>query len=239
MTAKPDVSRIPVVSLRGISRVFGRGENAVRALDRVDLDVEEGEFLAVMGASGSGKSTCMNIIGCLDRPTAGQYRFCGVEVAALSSDELTLIRRHRIGFIFQGFNLLARTSAIENVEVPLIYQRVPKKERRLQALEALDKVGLANRAHHLPNQLSGGQQQRTAIARAIVSNPRLLVADEPTGNLDSATKKDVMGLLVELNERHGITIVMVTHESDMARFAHRRVEFVDGRLVRDLRTHGD
>jgi putative ABC transport system ATP-binding protein len=227
-----------VVALRGISRIFGRGENAVRALDNVDLNVEDGEFLAVMGASGSGKSTCMNIIGCLDRPTAGKYYFCGLEVGALSSNDLALIRRHRIGFIFQGFNLLARTSALANVELPLIYQRIPKRERRRKAFEALDAVGLANRAHHLPNELSGGQQQRTAIARALVTNPSLLVADEPTGNLDSATKKEVMHLLKNLNNSQGITIVMVTHEQDMASYAHRRVEFVDGRPVHNIAVRG-
>jgi putative ABC transport system ATP-binding protein len=191
----------PVVSLRGIHRVFGRGDNAVRALDGVDLDVFDGEFVAVMGASGSGKSTCMNLIGCLDRPTAGHYYFCGVEVGALGSDDLALIRRHRIGFVFQGFNLLPRTTALANVELPLIYQR-------------------------------------TAIARALVSRPRLLVADEPTGNLDSATKKEVMTLLKSLNETQGITIVMVTHETNMAAFAERKVEFVDGRLVSDSKQSG-
>jgi len=224
---------IPVVSLRDIHRVFGRGENAVHALSGVDLDVFEGDFLAVMGASGSGKSTCMNLIGCLDRPTAGQYFFCGVEVGALGSDDLALIRRHRIGFIFQGFNLLSRTTALANVELPLIYQRVKKRERRARALETLAAVGLANRARHLPSELSGGQQQRTAIARALVTRPKLLVADEPTGNLDSATKKEVMTLLRKLNEEQGITIVMVTHEKNMAAYARRKVEFLDGRLVSD------
>ncbi len=234
-----DANAPNVVELRGISRVFGRGENAVRALDGIDLDVSDGEFLAVMGASGSGKSTCMNIVGCLDRPTEGKYFFCGLEVGSMSMDDLALIRRHRIGFIFQGFNLLARTSALANVELPLIYQRVPKKERRSLALAALDAVGLAKRAHHTPSELSGGQQQRTAIARALVTNPRLLVADEPTGNLDSATKIEVMSLLRKLNEEQGITIVMVTHESDMAMFAHRKVVFVDGHIVRDSVTDGD
>jgi putative ABC transport system ATP-binding protein len=228
----------PVVSLRGIHRVFGRGDNAVRALDGVDLDVFDGEFVAVMGASGSGKSTCMNLIGCLDRPTAGHYYFCGVEVGALGSDDLALIRRHRIGFVFQGFNLLPRTTALANVELPLIYQRVKKRERRARALETLNQVGLADRALHLPSELSGGQQQRTAIARALVSRPRLLVADEPTGNLDSATKKEVMTLLKSLNETQGITIVMVTHETNMAAFAERKVEFVDGRLVSDSKQSG-
>jgi putative ABC transport system ATP-binding protein len=227
-----------VVSLKGISRVFGRGENAVHALDKVDLDVPEGEFLAVMGASGSGKSTCMNIIGCLDRPTDGHYFFCGLEVGSLSTDDLALIRRHRIGFVFQGFNLIARTSALANVELPLIYQRIPKKERRERALAALNSVGLANRAHHTPNELSGGQQQRTAIARALVTKPRLLVADEPTGNLDSATKVEVMTLIRKLNEDQGISIVMVTHEKDMAKFADREVVFVDGRIVHDSSMDG-
>jgi putative ABC transport system ATP-binding protein len=199
----------------------------------VDLDVFEGDFLAVMGASGSGKSTCMNLIGCLDRPTAGWYFFCGVEVGSLGSDDLALIRRHRIGFVFQGFNLLSRTTALANVELPLIYQRVKKRERRVRAMEALAQVGLANRARHLPSELSGGQQQRTAIARALVTRPKLLVADEPTGNLDSATKKEVMTLLRTLNEEQGITIVMVTHEKAMAAYARRKVEFLDGRLVSD------
>ncbi len=223
----------PVVSLRNIKRIFGKGESAVHALDGVDLDIPQGEFIAVMGASGSGKSTCMNIIGCLDRPTSGSYFFCGLEAGRLSTDDLALVRRYQIGFIFQGFNLLARTSAWANVELPLIYQRVSKKERRTRALRSLDDVGLLNRARHLPNELSGGQQQRVAIARALVTNPRLIVADEPTGNLDSATKIEVMTLLAELNREKNITIVMVTHESDMAEYAHRKVVFVDGRIVSD------
>jgi putative ABC transport system ATP-binding protein len=223
----------PLIELRNVRRVFGRGESAVNALDGIDLDVHDGDYLAVMGASGSGKSTCMNIIGCLDRPSSGSYRFSGVEVGALAGDQLALLRRHSIGFVFQGFNLLARTSAMENVELPLIYQRVPSKERRRRALEALDQVGLSNRAKHAPNELSGGQQQRVAIARALVTRPRLLVADEPTGNLDSATSVEVMEMLVRLNTEHGITIVMVTHEEDMAAYAGRIVVFVDGRITRD------
>ena len=234
-----DISQAPVVSLRNIERTFGRGENAVHALAGVNLDVPKGEFLAVMGASGSGKSTCMNIIGCLDRPTKGKYYFCGLEVGSMSTDDLALIRRHRIGFIFQGFNLLARTSALANVELPLIYQRVQKKERRTRAMEALESVGLSNRAHHMPNELSGGQQQRTAIARALVTNPSLLVADEPTGNLDSATKIEVMTLLAKLNKEQNITIVMVTHEPDMAEYAGRKVVFVDGHMVKDSKILGD
>jgi ABC-type lipoprotein export system ATPase subunit len=223
----------PVVQLEGISRVFGRGENAVRALDGVDLEVRGGEFLAVMGSSGSGKSTCMNIIGCLDRPTAGRYLFSGVEVGGLGPDDLALIRRHRIGFVFQGFNLLARTSALDNVALPLIYQRVRQRERRERALVTLDQVGLSHRARHLPSELSGGQQQRVAIARALVTRPSLLLADEPTGNLDSATSVEVMRLLSRLNAEKGITIVMVTHEEDMAAYAERVAVFVDGKVVRD------
>jgi putative ABC transport system ATP-binding protein len=223
----------PLIELRDVRRVFGKGDSAVRALDGIDLDVREGDYLAVMGASGSGKSTCMNIVGCLDRPTSGRYLFAGVDVGTLDADQLALLRRHSIGFIFQGFNLLSRTSAIENVELPLIYQRVPAKERRRRALEALDQVGLSHRAKHAPNELSGGQQQRVAIARALVTRPRLVVADEPTGNLDSATSVEVMEMLVRLNKERGITIVMVTHEEDMAEYASRTVVFVDGHITRD------
>jgi putative ABC transport system ATP-binding protein len=223
----------PVVSLEGIERVFGRGESRVRALDGIDLEVQSGEFAAVMGSSGSGKSTCMNIIGCLDKPTAGRYRFSGVEVGNLAPDDLALIRRHRIGFVFQGFNLLARTTALDNVALPLVYQRIPGRERKKQAMHALEQVGLGHRASHLPSQLSGGQQQRVAIARALVTHPSLLLADEPTGNLDSKTSIEVMTLLTTLNEKQGITIVMVTHEEDMAAFAGRVVLFRDGRVVRD------
>jgi putative ABC transport system ATP-binding protein len=223
----------PILELRDVKRVFGRGDSAVRALDGIDLEVREGDFLAVMGASGSGKSTCMNIVGCLDRPTSGQYLFQGIDVGALTSDQLALLRRHSIGFVFQGFNLLSRTTALENVELPLVYQRVPAKERRQRALEALDQVGLAKRAKHTPNELSGGQQQRVAIARALVTNPRLVVADEPTGNLDSTTSIEVMEMLVHLNKERGITFVMVTHEEGMAAYAGRIVVFIDGRITRD------
>lgn len=224
---------VPAVRLDRVTRVFGRGETAVHALKGIDLDVWDGDFAAVMGSSGSGKSTCMNIIGCLDQPTSGSYRFEGIEVGSLSSDQLALLRRHRIGFVFQGFNLIARTSAVENVELPLIYQRVPRRERRARALEALDMVGLSDRGTHQPNELSGGQQQRVAIARALVTRPRLVVADEPTGNLDSSTSVEVMELLTRLNDQQGITIVMVTHEPDMAAFAGRVVEFLDGAVTRD------
>jgi ABC-type lipoprotein export system ATPase subunit len=226
----------PMVELKDVVRVFGRGEGAVRALNGIDLEVRGGDFAAVMGASGSGKSTCMNIIGCLDRPTSGTYLFNGIDVGALGADQLAILRRHGIGFVFQGFNLLTRTSALENVELPLIYQRVPKHERRMRAMEALDLVGLSHRAAHAPNELSGGQQQRVAIARALVTRPALVVADEPTGNLDSVTSVEVMELLVRLNREQGITIVMVTHEEDMAAYAQRIVVFVDGHITRDSLT---
>lgn len=236
--ATPVRAETPLIALRGVRRVFGKGESAVQALAGIDLEVETGDFLAVMGSSGSGKSTCMNIIGCLDRPSDGQYLLRGIDVGRLGADQLALVRREIIGFVFQGFNLLARTSAIENVELPLVYQRVPSAERRRRALEALDQVGLTQRARHMPNELSGGQQQRVAIARALVTQPSLLVADEPTGNLDSTTSVEVMELLTRLNADRGITIVMVTHEQTMAAFARRTVVFVDGRIVRDDRKAG-
>jgi putative ABC transport system ATP-binding protein len=223
----------PVVSLRGVQRVYGQGEAEVRALDGVDLDLMPGELVAVMGPSGSGKSTCMNILGCLDQPTAGSYRFVGTETRELSQDQLALLRRYYLGFIFQGYNLLARTSALDNVELPLVYRGVPARERRQRALEALRQVGLEDRAHHAPAELSGGQQQRAAIARAIVTDPAMLLADEPTGNLDTARKDDIMRLLVRLNERLGITVVMVTHEPEMAEYCRRRVLFRDGKVAED------
>jgi putative ABC transport system ATP-binding protein len=228
-----------VVELNNIEKVFGQGENAVRALSGVNLAVNKGEFLAVMGSSGSGKSTCMNIIGCLDTPTDGHYLFSGTEVGSLHPDDLALIRRHCIGFVFQGFNLLPRMSALENVELPLIYQRLPRHRRKVLAQEALDQVGLLNRARHLPSELSGGQQQRVAIARALVTKPDLLLADEPTGNLDSATSVEVMELLVRLNREREITIIMVTHEPDMANYAGRIAVFKDGRVVDDTRQDGN
>jgi putative ABC transport system ATP-binding protein len=203
----------------------------VRALDGVDLTIESGEFVAIMGASGSGKSTAMNIVGCLDVPTSGTFRFRGVDVGSLEANERALLRRHYVGFVFQGFNLLARTTALENVELPLAYRHVPSRERRERALAALAAVGLQDRADHAPSELSGGQQQRVAIARALVSEPSLLLADEPTGNLDSAKKVEIMELLVKLNQTLGITIAMVTHESDMSRFVSRIVTFRDGRVI--------
>ncbi|RYE81959.1 MAG: ABC transporter ATP-binding protein, partial [Myxococcales bacterium] len=217
-----------LVELHDIEKVYGREEAEVRALDRVSLRIERGEFVAVMGTSGSGKSTTMNIIGGLDRPTAGSYRFLGVEVADLDLDQLALLRRNFLGFVFQGFNLLARTTALENVELPLVYRGVPADERKVRALAALAAVGLGGREGHTAAELSGGQQQRVAIARALVTDPELLLADEPTGNLDSARKDEIMKLLVSLNRDRGISIVMVTHEPDMARYASRIVHFRDG-----------
>ncbi|MCA9600176.1 MAG: ABC transporter ATP-binding protein [Myxococcales bacterium] len=228
--------REPWFQLAGITKVYGSGASEVRALDGVDLSIYPGEFVSVMGASGSGKSTCMNIVGCLDVPTGGSYFFHGVDVGKLDQDEQALLRRHYIGFVFQGFNLLARTTALENVELPLVYRRVPKAERHVRARRALDIVGLAGRESHTPAELSGGQQQRVAIARALVTEPSLLLADEPTGNLDSARSEEIMRLLVQLNQEQGLTIVMVTHEPDLAEFGTRVVVFRDGRVIDDRPT---
>jgi putative ABC transport system ATP-binding protein len=225
------VSEEPVVLLSNLSKVYGFGDAEVRALDGVDMHIDQGEFVAIMGASGSGKSTAMNIIGCLDAPTSGQYAFHGVDVSSLEQRQRALLRRHYIGFVFQGFNLLSKTSALENVELPLVYRKVKKAERRERARAALDSVGLADRARHLPSELSGGQQQRVAIARALVTEPSLLLADEPTGNLDSKTKVEIIKLLVQLNEQRGITIAMVTHEVDMAAHVARVVWFRDGQVL--------
>ena len=229
------MSDAPLVELSSVTKVYGHGENEVRALDGIDLRIDKGDFVAVMGASGSGKSTCMNILGCLDSPTGGAYRFRGVEVSTLDRDSLALLRRFHLGFVFQGFNLLARTTALENVELPLIYQGVPQRERRARAIASLERVGLAERRDHLPNELSGGQQQRVAIARALVTEPSVVLADEPTGNLDSQRSEEIMRLLVTLNETAHITIVMVTHEPDMAAYARRTVTFRDGRIKDDVR----
>ncbi|TNE88553.1 MAG: ABC transporter ATP-binding protein [Deltaproteobacteria bacterium] len=220
-----------VVALRGVTRHYGQGEALVRALDGVDLDVFEGDFLALMGPSGSGKSTCLNVIGCLDEPSTGSYRFRDVEVTELSTNQRALLRRHYLGFVFQGYNLLPRTTAVENVELPLIYRGVGAAERRKKALQALDDVGLAHRADHAPNELSGGQQQRVAIARALVTDPSLLLADEPTGNLDSKMSHEVMKLLARLNKERGITILMVTHEPEMAEYCDETIHFLDGRVL--------
>jgi ABC-type lipoprotein export system ATPase subunit len=227
------VSDTPVVELRDLQKVYGVGDAEVRALDGVNLAIRAGEFVGIMGASGSGKSTAMNMIGCLDAPTSGEYLFHGVNVATLDNRGRALIRRHYIGFVFQGFNLLAKTTAVENVELPLVYRKVPKAERRDRARAALAAVGLSDRQNHVPSELSGGQQQRVAIARAIVTEPSLLLADEPTGNLDSKTKVEIMNLLVDLNQRRGITVAMVTHEANVAQYVQRVIWFSDGKAVRE------
>lgn len=223
----------PLIELKGVTKIYGAGAAEVRALDGVDLRITAGEFVAIMGPSGSGKSTAMNIIGCLDQPTSGEYLFKGVSVGSLSHTQRALLRRHFLGFVFQGFNLLARTSAIENVELPLIYRGMALRERRILAMQALEQVGLEGRAAHTPAELSGGQQQRVAIARAIVTKPSVLLADEPTGNVDTKTSLEIMNLLTTLNRDQGITIIMVTHEADMAEYAERLVRFVDGKIETD------
>ena len=228
-------ANLPLIALKGVSKIYGAGSSAVHALDVVDLSIDEGEFVAIMGPSGSGKSTAMNIIGCLDTPTAGDYLFDGVSVVDLNRNERTLLRRNFIGFVFQGFNLLARTTALENVELPLTYRGVAPKERRRLAMNALDRVGLKGREHHRPSELSGGQQQRVAIARAIVTEPAVLLADEPTGNLDTKTSREIMEFITSLNVKNGITIIMVTHEQDIAAYARRVIRFVDGKVSSDTR----
>ncbi len=225
----------PLIELRGVSKVYGTGQAEMQALRGIDLRIDAGAFVAVMGPSGSGKSTCMNIIGCLDTPTSGAYRFEGVDIGMLSRDQLARLRRHYLGFIFQGFNLLNRTSALENVELPLIYRGLPAGERHARARNALTVVGLKGWEAHSPGELSGGQQQRVAIARAIVTDPVVLLADEPTGNLDSARSREVMDLLTEFNCKRGLTVVMVTHEPDMASYANRIIHFRDGLVDTDER----
>jgi len=222
----------PVVDFKKVSKFYGHGDAEVRAMDSVDMSIAKGEFVAIMGPSGSGKSTAMNIIGCLDSPTSGEYLFNGVQVSTLNQDQRALLRRNYLGFVFQGFNLLARTSALENVELPLIYKGLPAAQRRALALDALAKVGLSGSARDDPSELSGGQQQRAAIARALAGNPQVILADEPTGNLDTKLSVEIMELLKELNERDHITIVMVTHEEEMAAYAHRVIWMVDGRVER-------
>ena len=232
MTGMPAAPQ-PVIELTQVTKIYGHGEGEVRALRGIDLRIFPGEFVAVMGPSGGGKSTCMNILGCLDTPTSGSYKFLGVPVAELDADQRALLRRNYLGFVFQGFNLLSRTSALENVELPLVYRHIPVEERRARARKALQEVGLAGRESHVPSELSGGQQQRVAIARAIVSQPRVLFADEPTGNLDTATSAEIMKLLTFLNEQRGITIAMVTHEPDIAAWTRRIVRFRDGAIESD------
>ncbi|MBZ0159707.1 MAG: ABC transporter ATP-binding protein [bacterium] len=222
-----------MIELAAVAKVYGTGHAAVHALCGIDLLIAQGEFVAVMGPSGSGKSTCMNILGCLDTPTSGVYQFQALDVGALTRNQRALLRRHYLGFVFQGYNLLSRTSALENVELPLLYRNVPSGERRRRAREALEAVGLGGWESHTPAELSGGQQQRVAIARAIVTDPAVLFADEPTGNLDSAMSQEIMTLLSTLNKERGITIILVTHEADMAAFAGRVIHFRDGRIESD------
>jgi putative ABC transport system ATP-binding protein len=225
----------PLISLKGVTKRYGEGTAAFQALKGIDLDIMAGDFVAVMGPSGSGKSTTMNILGCLDTPTTGSFRFKGVHVEGLDRDQRSLLRRRYLGFVFQGFNLLPRTTALENVELPLVYRGEPRRKRHEMAMAALDKVGLAEWSHHTPAELSGGQQQRVAIARAIVTHPDVLLADEPTGNLDSERSIEIMELLTELNQTSGITVLMVTHEAEMADFARTIVRFKDG-LVDGIET---
>ena len=221
-----------LIHIDHLTKVYPLGEMEVHALRGVSVEIKNGEFLAIMGASGSGKSTFMNILGCLDKPTRGSYMLGDIDVSKLSRDELAHIRNAKIGFVFQGFNLLSRTSAIENAELPLLYCSMSNKERKDRAVAALERVGLGDRIHHFPNQLSGGQQQRVAIARALVNDPSIVLADEPTGNLDSRTSVEVMGIFQELNN-HGITVILVTHEPDIAQFAKRHIVFRDGKIRAD------
>lgn len=232
------MDHLPLIELKGVTKVYGAGQAAMHALRGIDLRIDEGEFVAVMGPSGSGKSTCMNILGCLDTPTAGVYEFKGIEVGKLTRNQRTRLRRFYIGFVFQGYNLLNRTSALENVELSLIYRGIPAGERRARALKTLEAVGLKGWESHTPGELSGGQQQRVAIARAIVTDPAVLFADEPTGNLDTARSREIMDLLTDLNRDRRITIVMVTHEHEMAAYAKRTVRFLDGLVESDTQNGG-
>ena len=228
-----------LIEAREISKIYQLGDIELRALDGVSITIEKGEFLAIMGPSGSGKSTFMNIVGCLDIPTGGQYFLEDIDVGKLTRDELAHIRNQKIGFVFQGFNLLSRTSAMENVQLPMLYNNVPLKERTEKARAALKTVGLEGREHHHPNQLSGGQQQRVAIARAIVNEAPIILADEPTGNLDTHTSTEIMELFQKLNGESGITVILVTHESDIAAYSRRTIRFLDGHLVSDKPTIDD
>jgi putative ABC transport system ATP-binding protein len=232
-SANPSAADAPLISLTAITKTYGQGQAAFQALRGVDLSIQQGEFVAIMGPSGSGKSTAMNILGCLDSPTSGEYVFDDVHVENLTRDQRALLRRNYLGFVFQGFNLLARTSAQENVELPLLYRGETASARHTMARAALKAVGLDGWEHHTSSELSGGQQQRVAIARAIVTNPKVLLADEPTGNLDSKRGHEIMELLVGMNREHGITILMVTHEPDIAAYARRVVHFVDGQVESD------
>jgi len=227
---------MPIIEAKDITKVYRLGDIDVNALRGVSLTIDRGEFVAIMGPSGSGKSTFMNILGCLDKPSNGEYLLEDVDIGNLDRDKLAAIRNKKIGFVFQGFNLLPRTSAIENVELPLLYDGIPARERREKALEALNKVGLEGRGDHHPNQLSGGQQQRVAIARALVNNAPIILADEPTGNLDTKTSAEIMEIFVKLNTQSNITIILVTHENDIAAYSKRIIRFLDGKVVSDERT---
>jgi len=224
-----------IIEFKNVAKSYGKGEAKTHALNGVSFDIKQGEFVSIMGASGSGKSTTMNMIGCLDTPSSGEYVFDSINVEKLNRNQRAIIRRNYLGFVFQGFNLLGRTSALENVELPLIYRKVPLKKRKAMALEALKKVGLESVVNHTPAELSGGQQQRVAIARAIVTNPLVLLADEPTGNLDSIKSLEIMNLLKKLNEEFGITIIMVTHEEEMAQYSSRIIYFRDGHIEDSLK----
>jgi len=236
--AFPHTGAETIIELEGITKVYGQGQAAVHALRGIDMRIDQGEFVAVMGPSGSGKSTCMNILGCLDTPTSGTFRFRGVDVSGLNRDLRAILRRSYLGFVFQGFNLLSRTSALENVELPLVYRGVPLRERRDRAMQALAVVGLKGWETHTPSELSGGQQQRVAIARAIVIEPAVILADEPTGNLDSASGREIMDLLCRFNSEQGITVIMVTHDEHMAAYARRTVRFLDGRIDAEDHNNG-
>jgi putative ABC transport system ATP-binding protein len=233
MSSQVTEAQASLVRFKGISKRYGQGQTAFYALNEVSFDIQEGEFIAVMGPSGSGKSTAMNILGCLDSPSAGDYWFRGIQVERLNRTQRALLRRYAMGFVFQGFNLLSRTSALENVELPLLYRGEPARQRRRAARAALELVGLTGWEKNSPAELSGGQQQRVAIARAIVTHPLLLLADEPTGNLDSQRSHEIMRLLANLNQERGISIIMVTHEFDMAAYAQRTLAFLDGRVRED------
>ncbi|MCX5717264.1 MAG: ABC transporter ATP-binding protein [Nitrospirae bacterium] len=224
---------MPLIDTNEITKIYQLGDISVKALCAVSFSIENGEFIAIMGPSGSGKSTFMNILGCLDKPTSGRYLLEGTDVGSLGRDELAAIRNKKIGFVFQGFNLLSRTSALENVELPMLYNGVTAKERRQMAMSALKSVGLEGREHHYPNQLSGGQQQRVAVARALVNNAPIILADEPTGNLDTKTSAEIMGLFTKLNAESNITIILITHEPDIAEYSKRIIKFRDGCIVTD------
>ncbi len=223
---------MPLIEVQGVYKTYGKGDGQSTVLKGIDLTIQSGEFVAIMGHSGSGKSTSLNILGCLDTPTAGRYLFDGTPVETMSTQQRALLRRYYLGFVFQGFNLLNRTSALENVELPLVYRGIAHKQRHALALQALKTVGLEDYADHTPSELSGGQQQRVAIARAIVTQPKVLLADEPTGNLDTARSQEIMQILLDLNQQQGITIIMVTHEEDMACYAQRRIIFKDGQIIK-------